>query len=445
MGVISGLPGIELPLASGAARVQEFKLEPFDILDYVSKDQGPLRYRLRMGQPVVLENPKPSTKVQAYPRLKSEQPMYGQVSFGGHPFLAGSENVFHFVMDESRGTGTGYDRFIFDQNGDQDLTNDPVIAKDTDPPDGLVMDGFPGTMIAFEAFDLVLHVGDPVQVRKQRVIPQYQGLQTQHVVSFLALEGRKGKIKIGSEAYDCKLVQDAISGGFDNPWIACYLDEKSQGMDMLGCWPYIDGTFHILTADREGTKLTVRPYAGPLGNLNIKASTGVSGEIAVDMGWIMNEDRVFDLMKCPKQGKIVQVPVGDYRPIRLSVEHGKRRITLGMLPPDPLVESPTPPVSIRVRETEGVAFRFPQLNHVQFKWANGRPQFKPGDEIKIEATMGKVETGLILVGLEDMTKKEQSYTLPDGTDYQRYASVDPRIVITNSKGKRVAQGKMPFG
>ena len=422
------------------AKAAEFKLEPFSVLEY----EGPLAFRLRMGQPVMLENYAPSPEVRAYPPLESEKPMYAEAVFGGHPFGDASGESFHFVLDESGGTGSGYDRLVFDQNGDLDLTNDPVIRKDTDPPASLGIGGFPGAQVVFDAFEVVLNA-DKGEVRRQRVIPQYQGFQDQHILFFMAPMGRKGKVRIGSQAFSCVLTQDVIFGGFDSLWISAYLDDKSQGLDVLGCWPYIDGTFHIRSVDRAGTRLTVRPYTGPLGSFALGAPAGISGDITVGMGWIMGEGRIIDLKKCPKQGREVQVPVGDYRPIQMAVDHQQTRITLGMPAPDPSMEKITAPASVKVRETGAVAFRFPRFKHVQFKCANGRARFKPGDEIKIEASISDLETNLVLNGLEDMTKKEQTLKLPDGTDYERYASIDPRIVITNAKGERVAQGKMPFG
>lgn len=432
-----GLSAVGVAEASAA----EFKLEPFSVLEY----EGPLAFRLRMGQPVMIENHAPSPEVRAYPPLESEKPMYAQAVFGGHPFGDASGDTFHFVLDESGGTGSGYDRLVFDQNGDLDLTNDPIIRKDTDPPASLGgMDGFPGAQVVFDAFEVVLNA-DKGQVRRQRVIPQYQGFQDQHILFFMAPMGRKGKVRIGSQEFACLLTQDVIFGGFDSSWISCYLDDKSQGLDVLGCWPYIDGAFHIRSVDRAGTRLTVRPYTGALGSFTMGAPAGISGDITAGMGWIMGEDRIIDLKKCPKQGSEVQVPVGDYRPIQLAVDHQQKRITLGMRAPDPSMEKITAPASVKVRETGAVAFRFPRFNNVQFKWAKSRTRFKPGDEIKVEASIGNLETNLFLIGLEDMTKKEQTLKLPDGTDYVRYASIDPRIVITNAKGERVAQGKMPFG
>lgn len=423
------------------SRAAEFKLEPFSILAY----DGPLKYSLRMGQPVVVENQGPSAEVRDYPPLKSEKAIYGQAVLGGHPFDGSSGEHFHFVIDESGGTGGGYDRLVLDLNKDLDLTNDPVINKDADPPKGLGVNGFPGSQVVFEAFDVVLNADDPAQIRTQRVIPQYQGLQERHIVSFLAPMGRKGRIKIGSQTQDCVLAQNVIAGGFDSPWIACYLDDRPQGLGILGCWPYVDGTFYIRSVDPAGTTMTVRPYTGPLGSFDMGAPAEVSGNLEVGRGWILSQDRIIDLMNCPKQDGKPQVPVGDYWPIQVALNHQKKKIVLRMASPDPAQKRPKTPASFRVREAGPVACRFPRLKDVHFKWAKNQTRFKPGEEVKVEASIGSLAAGLFLAGLDDMTKVKRTLKLPDGTDYTMYESIDPWIVIADSGGEAVAQGKMPFG
>lgn len=58
------------------------------------------------------------------PPAKSARPLYGM--FGDRL----DANTLLFRLDESGGTGTGYDRLILDLNGNQDLRDDPVIPRD---------------------------------------------------------------------------------------------------------------------------------------------------------------------------------------------------------------------------------------------------------------------------------------------------------------------------
>ena len=78
----------------------------------LSFPSGPSTYAM-------LQTSKPAAIVKAPPAV-SQHPLYGQIA-------AGSEQLL-FRMDESKGTGQGYDRLIVDVNRNGDLTDDPVVS-----------------------------------------------------------------------------------------------------------------------------------------------------------------------------------------------------------------------------------------------------------------------------------------------------------------------------
>lgn len=93
----------------------------------------PVGRDFRRGQRARLTH-ESGTNVKAYPTFRSEKPLYGAVSFGGEYSKPGSGYEFHFAIDESSGTGEGYDRLFLDLDRDLDLTNDqPVRAWDSPP------------------------------------------------------------------------------------------------------------------------------------------------------------------------------------------------------------------------------------------------------------------------------------------------------------------------
>ena len=59
------------------------------------------------------------------------------------------------------------------------------------------------------------------------------------------------------------------------------------------------------------------------------------------------------------------------------------------------------------------------------------------------------DKGMFIADLDDTSKKigEMSYKDEDGKTIAipRYESLEPTVVITDSSGKQVAEGKMPFG
>ncbi|HOW65637.1 MAG TPA: hypothetical protein P5186_10435 [Candidatus Paceibacterota bacterium] len=62
------------------------------------------------------------SEVKKAPKAVSASPLYGRMD------NAKSERLL-FFLDESQGTGKGYDRLVADLNGNGDLTDDPVFSK----------------------------------------------------------------------------------------------------------------------------------------------------------------------------------------------------------------------------------------------------------------------------------------------------------------------------
>ena len=78
--------------------------------------------------------------------------------------------------------------------------------------------------------------------------------------------------------------------------------------------------------------------------------------------------------------------------------------------------------------------------------AEGLRGLEPGRQVQIKAVIVDSATNLMLAGLEDTTRKVgEPLKLPDGSEYQRYESLDPVIKVANAAGETVAEGKMPFG
>jgi hypothetical protein len=69
---------------------------------------------------------KPFSEVKHYPEFTSKVPIFGLVRVDRQPDDTNAGALYYFAVDESRGTGKGYDRFYFDANRDLDLRNDTV-------------------------------------------------------------------------------------------------------------------------------------------------------------------------------------------------------------------------------------------------------------------------------------------------------------------------------
>ena len=82
----------------------------------------------------------PQDDVEIYPAFKSGKPIYGSIWFANEYGNMNSGIQYHYAIDESAGTGKGYDRLYFDLNRDLDLTNDALCQSLEYPPDGAELD-----------------------------------------------------------------------------------------------------------------------------------------------------------------------------------------------------------------------------------------------------------------------------------------------------------------
>lgn len=96
----------------------------FDLSEELSRD-------FLRGQTVFCDHSSGRSRSGQYPRFESAKPIYGTISFAGK--IVGHTD-YDLAIDESAGTGKGYDRLYLDRNGDRDLTNDKPLTALKDPP-----------------------------------------------------------------------------------------------------------------------------------------------------------------------------------------------------------------------------------------------------------------------------------------------------------------------
>ena len=178
---------------------------------------------------------KPFPEVKNYPAFISGMPIFGSVRFGGRLDETNSGLLFYFAVDESRGTGKGYDRLYFDINRDLDLRNDPVAKLQQSPPDHGYQPNF-GGIKAVAAFDFLrLNLGtnggssDQVEIMPRLLLTGNEK-QTYRYLFFVRTHLFEGDIRIAGEKFHAQLGNDyAISPGFDFPGAALELSgEKTH-------------------------------------------------------------------------------------------------------------------------------------------------------------------------------------------------------------------------
>jgi hypothetical protein len=407
---------------------------------------------------------KPFPEVKNYPAFTSQAPVFGSIRFGGRPDETNSGLLFYFAVDESRGTGKGYDRLYFDGNRDLDLRNDPVAKPQQPPPDRGYKPNF-GGIKAVAAFDFLkvnlgTNGGSPNLVEiMPRLLLTGDEKETYRYMFFVRTRFFEGDIRIAGEKFHAQLGNDyVISPSFDFPSTALVLSQGNNtfdwwGGDRISARHKVNGRFFSFSASPAGDALTVHLYQGNLGTFEIGPGTrtltnfGVSGSFeardwAVPVGGDIKDGRPVEVSRC-------QVPVGDYLPEYLTLQFGRLRITLSQnyhSEGKRQSRDGRPNVyGITIRKNQPFALDFSNKPEVMFTSPTKDQRVKPGDALMVAAVLVDPKLDIMIRGLSDTSRKQTKDAEGKALGYERNLSLDPKVIITRANGEKVAEGVMPFG
>ncbi len=401
-----------------------------------------------------------------YPRFASREPLRGSITFGGKPAAHSPPHTYYLAIDESGGTGTGYDRLHFDCNGDGDLTNDKPLMALKDPPRAALLP-YRSTelQVCFESFELTFDFG-PAATRTVEVMTRLMARRRNPELTFFATKVCKGEIEIGDVKYDA-LLGHAYSIGmpFDERGTVFHLVPKSHpqdwprwsGTELLNSTQAMGGKYYRFATTPLGDKLFVRPYDGELGTFEVgpggRNIQGVSiqgsllsKETAVAVGGDGMEDG------WPRPAKSCRVPVGDYQPVFLRLTFG--RLSIGISSNyhsdgEPRLRRARPHVyGIKIRWDKPYIFDLANKPDVLFALPAIDKRVKLGSELKVKAVLIDPELDIMVRDLDDMTHaKITTVKMLDGQErtFKRGRSLDPTVLITRANGETIAEGVMPFG
>jgi hypothetical protein len=408
----------------------------------------------------------PEEEVKVYPKLESSRPLYGAIEFGKGKITPGKGKPYHFVLDESAGTGTGYDRLYFDANRDLDLTNDPVLIPMARQPKPTPSVWQRGQSTAFQPLNISFDLGPEYGDRPVEVIPWLQvsdGMEKGQVeLRFLMSEVRKGTIQIGRWRYQAVLGQPyLVTGAFDRPETALYLTAGPTseqlwwewwGEDSLSSFRFSNGKFYTISTTPLGDVLKVRRYRGEMGILRVGAGNrqitdmGMSGSLSSGTA-IFPVGKLSDYFSQLSNARECEVPVGDYFPEQMRFHYGRLSFWLtnnyhaegqyGGMTGKP------PARAITICKDRPFVLDFSNQPEIMFISPIKDQAFKAGEEVAVETVLTDPVLGTMIRGLDDTTRKE-SRKNGNGT-IDMNLSLAPTVTISDSAGKTVAEGTMPFG
>ncbi len=365
-----------------------------------------------------------------------------------------------------------YDRLYFDVNRDLDLTNDPVLEPMKSPPPEAIPSWDARQKVVYDSlsveFDYGAELGNrPFQILPRLFVREHEGEEYAYVY-FMATTARKGRIQIGSRKYDAILGQPyLVTGRFDRPFTGLFLDpvdssdqrEYWWGHDQLSAMRQVDGKYYTTSTTPTGDKIIIKPYRGEFGILEIGPGErdlevdklGISGSLmsqdaAVAVGTPSSGSPSYD------KARRCELPVGDYLPNLVSIEFGRLRMSISNNyhsdgNPRGGVERP-PVFGIEIRKDKPFVWDFSNQPEVMFASPAKDATFARGDEVQVKGVLTDPKLDIMIRGLDDTTRsKEQTIEIGGGrtSTFERPLSLDPTVTITDSSGKQVAQGTMPFG
>ena len=104
--------------------------------------------------------------------------------------------------------------------------------------------------------------------------------------------------------------------------------------------------------------------------------------------------------------------------------------------------------TVQIRQDKPFILDFSNKPEVMFAGPAKDSVFKPGDQVEVYAVLIDPALDIMIRGINDTRQKiKEEIDLGDGKKEirEKDKSLDPVVIITDSSGKTVAEGPMPFG
>ena len=396
----------------------------------------------------------PNTEGRTYPTFVSERPLYGEAELP-----AGATG---FALDESGGTGKGYDVLYLDLDRDGDLTSEPPRRAMTNaPPRGLRQSSSMVQRVRFQEFPLGCDYGDDarrtVVVMPLLRIDDYDG-DVYRNLSFFETTVRRGAFAANGVEYRVLLgLERAVGARLDGRRTTLKLAPARGSLnqdwwdgDELGAMHELGDTLYSFSVTPTGDQLTVHPYPGPFGVLEVAAGgrdvsrLGIKGSVRT-MEWsalVGEKGRDHWGEFAPKK----RLPVGDYLPVYVTVEFGELVIGISNNyhgDGKPRGHAAGERVyGIAIREDQPYAFDFSHPPEVMFASPARDLRIAPGEKLEVMAVLTDPVLDFMIRDLETRPAPRENRA---GGGIEKLVSLDPIVLITRADGEKVVTGVMPFG
>jgi hypothetical protein len=425
---------------SGEARRTEFPLKEVPIPDDVST--------AIMYQGLYLE---PFAGVKHYPQFKSAKPGFGEftIADAGSP---GQEGTYFFAVDESKGTGTGYDTVYLDANGDLDLTDDKPAKSHA--PSGRSTGGD-------TSFDSITIPAAGDNGEDIAVAPRMTGFgDGSHGIRFLPATVRQGRVRIAGRTYTISLTRtDNASSRYDVPRTSLrlyrpdsairigkqtlwYISPPESSEATLRTMYFLHGKWYSFSTTAAGDVITVHPYKGDLGVIRVSHDGNTAGNLIVQGSVMSDSDWLIALPNAdPNMGNGAMgetpIPVGDYAPEWIQVRVGQFRLQVQSAHESRQGGQDAPAYFLKVRKDKPCMLDL--ASKADIKWL-GRDRihpFLPGNVVSVSPML---TTGDLLIQSVEFAPQ-----VTPGGFFRSPKALQATVKIQDSEGKTLAEGTADFG
>jgi len=406
----------------------------------------------------------PFKKVKQYPDLHTDKPLYGEL-----PVYSDLQNVvktLYWVIDESAGSGKGYDTFFVDLNNDLDLGNDKPLTVQKSPPKGAVLKKeYMKQQTCFSTFTLEFD-NDDNGSHSIEIMPRLWFYNDSPRLNFIPTKVPRGRFKLAGKKFDVYLGYDSVRDKLNDPLCTFFLvNEDDQETPATWEWAgslmsmhRIGSSWYQFSATARGDKVTATKYEGDFGtlelgagsrdfkNLGIKGSVFSSDHHGLAIGGDITE------AGAQKLARSCRLPTGDYTLAYATIQYGFLSISISqnyhndgqrMAKNHPKLAFEKWIYGIKIREDCPFVLDFSNEPEVLFIEPISTQRFKTDEEVKVMAVLIDPKLDIMIRRITKMMDRYDS----DGKKRrnQKLTKLDPKVLITRTDGEKVAEGVMPFG
>ena len=343
-----------------------------------------------------------------YPAFSSDKPLYGVMSVDMEFANPRSGTPYQFALDESGGTGTGYDRLYLDLNRNGRLSDETPLAPLRELPPGALFKGkwvAPPVWFGSITFSSTDAAGTHAVETLPRLLINVQGQAT---LSFTATKARKGEIEIARRRFNVTILNGYPLGTrWDRPGTIVKLQTRGGvnwfGPDRLMALHKIGDRYRRLSMTPAGDRFFVEPYAGQLGVLQLDLG-GWPFRSTTFSGALLAKDKAVALgQEGPHGGyrrvRSCEVPVGDYAPVLLDVRYGPLSLGLatnGYTDGMSGVPDPNAAYTLHLRPDRPCVLDLARKGEILFAAPGRRTRLQPGAQLQVAAVLVDPKSNVVI-------------------------------------------------